>query len=249
MVTKSITFSREARDIEGIQTDVKEVKSLSAQQRRKLCEFLSTGSNLITKDQSLGDKLHGFLRESQIPGPAYQCARRILSFFIQCHDLRGDSPDVILDDLAELVPLGAPGAKEDFSTLDFFKAMLPAVKRGCEYLLRDNAVHRGLPFLEGMSYSCDVRMVVARQFRGLEDRLQDYKPVPVAWVPVGVMSLKTDEEGRFHFQIDLHRLEVLLEVMGAMKKDLLAARDHLAAAGIAAEHLTEAEAGEAAHND
>jgi len=239
MAVRSATFVRKALDLKEIKEDVEAIRALSADQMRALCEFLSDGETLQTRSEALGDRLQTFLSSQSMSGESFQRARRLLLFIVSCHD-SGDSPETVVDDLNEKVGLAEP-KEEGFSVYSFIQSMLPTIRQTIEDGLRESATHRGMPFLTGISYSCDVRMVVNRPFAPLTQELASYHPQPVSWIPIAIVNLRTDEETDLCFQVDLDRLNTVMETFGAIHKDLILAKNTLKKAGLPARHQGEAE--------
>lgn len=236
MAIRSKTFLQEDLDKEAIGKDVAVLKELSHDQRRALSQFWSDSGKLTTKDSALGEELRSFLLKHGVSGQAYHTAQKLILFIRECLS-REDAPEVVLRDLCDTVAIGAPGAGDEFTAFDFLKSMLPAAEAAFQESRRDRAVHRGMPFLTDVGYTCDVRMVLDRAFNSLTGKATDHQPQPIEWIPVGIVSLDTDEKTNLFFQIDLHRLMRLIEVLGALRKELETARQTLKEAGLPALHL------------
>ena len=77
-------------------------------------------------------------------------------------------------------------------------------------------------------------MVAERHFSSLRDRLDQYRPEPVEWLPVAVVTLGAGEKEHFSFQMDLKSLDSLLEVFGAIRADLVEVEKRLRGANLPA---------------
>ncbi|NQT39795.1 MAG: hypothetical protein HQ581_20025 [Planctomycetes bacterium] len=235
---KSATFLSKSLEKKDILEDIDAISSLTSEQRRALADFLGQGETLARKKESIAAKLQALLREHNISAETFDRSRKVLLFIGQCHDI-GDAPEVVLDDLAAIAPLGTRKSDTEFSVYDFMEAMLPALHRQNRDGLCHRAVDRGMPALARVSYSCDVRMVVDHHFHPLRDRADTYEPKPFAWIPVAILNLTTDEQTEFYCQLDVRTLDKLFESLKVMRKDLVCAEKTLQDASLPARSLLE----------
>ena len=237
MAVRSATFVSQGIDSDKINEDIGALRTLPSERRRALAGFLSAGQNLSLKKEVLGSELQAFLREHDISGEVYDRACRLLLFISQSHEQRSDTPEVILQDLSEVVPLGTRGSATEFSVFDFIEATLPAIHRRNQDILCHTAVARGMPQLSAVTYSCDVRMVAEKHFHPLTDKASEYQPNAFAWIPVAILNLTTDEDTEFYCQFDLKGLEKVIDNLQAIRKDLVYAEEALSRAGLPAQNL------------
>lgn len=224
---RSITFSGEAWDAEEIEADVKSLRQLGPAQLQGLSTFLSEPGHLSATAQALAPKAREFVKESGVSPEQWQRAWRLCRFLVRSMD-KGDPPEIVIDDVSTLVALGPVEA--------FLRGLLPAVRENFAIQRREERICAALPFLQGVSYVCDVRMIPEKRFRAAVDKASDYQPTATEWVPVAILNISTDEDAELHCQIDLHRLKKLLDVFQAISKDLQAAHDALRHAGLPAVH-------------
>ena len=213
MVSK--VFSTQALELDQIRADLKALVELSPDQREALQKFWSDG-RLTIKDEALGTALTDFLRKESISAEAFHRTQRLL-LFLKTSCMEGDTPEILVQDVVQIGSLET--STRPYSAVDFLLRMVPALMAASEEGRREDALFAGMAFLTGVSYVCDVRMVPDQAFRPLKDSSASYRPKAVDWIPVALVTLSTNQETKFTFQIDLHRLNTFFEVLSAAKSD------------------------------
>ncbi len=217
-------FRQTGVDPSKVEEDVRVLQELSTDQFAALARFLGTGKHLISRDQTLGDELDTFLRDTGLWGEQYARARRLSHFLVEASEEFGDDPAALVDDLDSLVPLGS-GVRV------FLVDLTDAIARAVRARRRDRLAKRSGPALTGLSYTCDIRVDVA-DFDVFRDDPESRAAEPRSWLPVILMRFSTDEEDELRCQLDLEHLRRTISVLRAAEKDLLKVHESLRDVGL-----------------
>lgn len=134
-----------------------------------------------------------------------------------------DTPKGLLEDMAKLSLLPET---EDANT--FMRQFFSALKADSLRRLKEMFASSVAPNYRSSTAVIDFRPVIDRPFgTGLDDRLQEYHPRCVAWVPVALVRFRyTDGEDRFlTFQCGERDLRRIIDTFEAALRDLRAARE------------------------
>jgi hypothetical protein len=140
-----------------------------------------------------------------------------------------DTPENFLKDLAEL-KLIPPDRAEDAK--EFLLDFLSEIQRDNVRRLEKMYAISIIPVFEGVTAVVDFRAVVKQPFgTGLEDKIEDYKPKCLSFVPVIIIKISRDSglPQTFEFQCEEAGIEMLIEFLQAALKDLKAAKSYLQA--------------------
>jgi hypothetical protein len=136
-----------------------------------------------------------------------------------------DTPQGLLDDMGKLSLLPESGIEE---AKDFMLSFFNALKDDSLRRLKEMFASSVAPNYRSSTALIDFRPVIDRPFgTGLDDRLEEYQPRCVAWVPIALVQFRyTDGESRsLTFQCGERDLRRIIDTFEAALRDLRAAKD------------------------
>jgi len=136
-----------------------------------------------------------------------------------------DTPKGMLEDMAKLSLLPKPETDE---ANEFMLQFFSALKADSLRRLKEMFASSVAPNYRSSTAVIDFRPVIDRPFgTGLDDRLEEYQPRCVAWVPIALVRFRyTDGEDRFlTFQCGERDLRRIIDTFEAALRDLRAARE------------------------
>jgi len=164
----------------------------------------------------LRDKHHEFLFKQEL-AEQFGMAHDIGAIFIKA-SVRGDDPALIFADICEHAGVEPQKDEDDFSTYDFIAAFFTGIDKLTNTARRIFEASSTIPNLRSVSYVCDARIVLENDFDLFKDDLESFSPKKMGFEPVGVISLKTNEDKVLHFQVGLDGLDILISALSSMKK-------------------------------
>jgi len=136
-----------------------------------------------------------------------------------------DTPQSLLDDMRKLSLLPEQKKEEaERFMLDF----LSALQKDSLRRLKEMFANSVAPNYRSATAVVDFRPVIDRPFGvGLDDKLEDYRPRCVAWVPIALVQFRyTDGESRsVTFQCGERDLRRIIDILEAALRDMRAARE------------------------
>ncbi len=211
-------------DTSELENDLHLLQRVPADELAAIGRFLAEGEHLVQRDESMKAELDRFLRESHITGEQYTRARRLSLFLVQACQKFDDEPAALIEDLNSVAPLGT-----DVRT--FLMGVCGAVLRAVQIRRRETLAKRSIPALEGLTYSCDVRVDMP-EFDVFGDDPGSRASEPRGWLPIILMRFSTDEEAELVCQVDLRHLRRAINALRAAEKDLLKVEHSLSVAGL-----------------
>lgn len=136
-----------------------------------------------------------------------------------------DTPQSLLDDMRKLSLLPE---KETEEAERFMLDFLSALERDSLRRLKDMFASSVVPNYRSSSVVVDFRPVIDHPFgAGLDDKLEDYRPQCVAWVPVALVQFRySDAQGRsLTFQCGERDLRRIIDTFEAALRDMRAAKE------------------------
>jgi len=210
---KSKYFRRVGVDTSELERDLRALQRLPQAQLSAMARFLADGAHLIQRDEAIHKELDKFLRDTGVTGEQYARARRLSLFLVQACEKFDDEPAIIIDDLDHLVSLGSDVG-------GFLQELSGAVVRAITIQRRGRLATSSLPALQGLFYTCDVRVDLP-SFDVFEDDPTARKAEPRGWIPVVLIRFSTDEDAELVCQVDGGALGRAISVLKAAEADLI----------------------------
>jgi|GEM_PF-5417846 len=148
----------------------------------------------------------------------------ILEFFIK-NRLEDENSDTADDWLEDLKSLGVIELDEEEEFLRIAKVLIDDVVPKIEKDVKRQKFTTGLlPVLENIGATVEMRAVNENKFKVGQD-LNNYVPRVSDIVPLVSLHIGLDTEENFYFQVSEEALDLMIDSLGAAKKDLSALKD------------------------
>ena len=159
--------------------------------------------------------------------PDVLTALKLLYFISKQWNPINDTPENFIRDLSELslIPTDRMDEAKRF-LLDFFGELQKDNSRRLQKLYAT----RILPSFLGVETLIDFRAIIERPFgAGIDDRVEDYEPRCVGFVPVVILALQCDsgDPSTFEFQCEPEDLRLIMNRLEASLKELESAKSSL----------------------
>lgn len=218
--TEFANLSNEFRD------DFKVLWEIPEKDRAELVRYVSELSRAETKGQA--EKLMD-RAVTEIGGNSANLLRavRLLNFISEEWNPVLDTPENFLRDLAELEFVPPSRAEE---AKDFLLDFLTEIQKDNARRLEKMHARSLLPHYAGTTTMVDLRAVFRNPFGvGLEDRIEDYQPAILSFVPVVIVRVRrsSGDPETFEFQCEKDQLRRLIDSLEAAVKDLETATSSL----------------------
>ena len=178
----------------------------------------SNDRKLATDEATQGTK--------QSPADLLKVLKLLLYVYEAWNPIR-DSPESFQKDLADL---GLIPVKKKAECKLFLDNFLAQVAKDNTYRLEKMFAVSLLPSYQSCATLVDMRTVIRNPFgAGLKDKLAEYEPQCVGFVPVVLVKINRDsgDPPSFSFQCEEDALERMIEILQATLKDLQAAKGSL----------------------
>ena len=206
--------------------DFERLWALPEEQRSALIQYVTE----LARAETIGDTKRITDRASNEIGgdiPDVLRSLKLLRFISRQWNPVNDTPENFLRDLSELalVPSDRLDEAKRF-LLDFLSELQKDNYRRLQKIYANGI----LPSLAGIEALIDFRAIIERPFgAGVDDKLEDYEPRCVGFVPVVIIGLTRDsgDPSTFQFQCEPEDLRILLNRLEATLKELESAKSSL----------------------